>query len=599
MPTYTPDIKMYYGPIENENRLIPAPEISISINYNYSNDTIIGYSYIIDLAGVATGLDLRELSYGDTYESSDNYGLGAVTDHINKLRQILSQNGNMLQIVDGQTNSIILQARGGILRSFSFEESENNWYHFANYSASLEFNSVDFMSSTESCGDVFLDPASFPNGSAGIADINKFKIKEFSDSWSFNFNDSESYNRAIFTEDNNNLNINNVSFNIEYLINAKGKHFYIDENNSPLLPAWEQAKNFVQYRLYNQVTNLLNNVLKNTYTNGCTSSDGLSSINVPGSSSGGLLSSLGDSNYTIYNETITCESSESDGSFSATYSAVVSTNSGNSNWSSPATTHKITKSVNSTSDANGIVTKTISLNGTIQGLVEGGIIKAAGPIQLPSKGAITIQPFSTNTKYDNAKLVLDKIYDPSDYSAGIGPTGKRDFKKIFKDILGINLAALNIDPASYAEADDDRADPPHPSSFNLTHDYNNGTINYSIEYNGNSTCGIKYQQVSIQVNNPNKVIATFNVPNSEEGPVIQELGTFTAKTVSVTIQGLDLSPTGKPQNINISSLVQCNNISLPTTGSESILTQSQYTSNPLDGSYTITLGYICDTGCDL
>jgi hypothetical protein len=42
MSIYRPEIKMYYGSIDSDHRLIPVPDITISIEYNYSNDTIIG-----------------------------------------------------------------------------------------------------------------------------------------------------------------------------------------------------------------------------------------------------------------------------------------------------------------------------------------------------------------------------------------------------------------------------------------------------------------------------------------------------------------------------------------------------------------------------
>jgi hypothetical protein len=618
MSTYKPDIKIYYGEIDPNNRLIPAPDITISINYNYSNDSIIGYTYIFDINGSATALDLRDLAYGDEYTEPDNYNFGAVVDHIHKLRSILSNNGNILRIVNGVTDSIILEARGGILRSFSFDESNNNWTSTAQYSASLEFSNVDFMTSTESCDNVFLDPLSFPSGQAGIVDLNSFKIKTFSDSWSFNFNETESYNRIKAIDTGTNIDINNLSFDIEYTINAVGKHFHVynESDSSTLLPAWEQAKNFVQYRLYSQVTNLLDNVLKNPYTT-CSSSDGLNDIHIPGST--GLLSSLGDSSYSIYNEQITCESSESDGSFSASYSATVKSRLGNSNWSHPASTHSIDKSVQITTDANGKVTKNISVNGTIQGLIEGGLIRINKVIQLPNQGSITLLNNITDNKYNNAKLVLDKIYSDSDYNSGQGQCGKRDLKPEFKSILGITVEELQTgnqqdtpDPVCPSTTTCTTPDAPHPSSFNLTHDYINGNITYKAEYNSDdANCksggDAKFSQISIQTNMPTKVIATFNVPNSSSCPIIQELGTYTAKTVSVTISGIDASCKGKPKEVNFSSLINCGDcfsegdfpIPLPLNGNY-ILTQKQYTNNPVDGSFTINLGYICDTvGCDI
>ena len=219
------------------------------------------------MSGSITALDLRNLAYGASLPSSTDYGTGAVIDHIYKIRNILTQNGNILHIVNGVDDSHILKAKGGILRSFTIDESPNNWTSFANYSASLEFHSVDFLSATEDCNNIFLDPCTFNTN--GILDIQKHKIKSFEDSWSFTFNESETFNKIKNTDTNTNLNINNHSFNIQYSISATGKHFfnYSDEETgaSTILPAWEQAKNFVQDRLYNQVTSLISSVLKDNY----------------------------------------------------------------------------------------------------------------------------------------------------------------------------------------------------------------------------------------------------------------------------------------------------------------------------------------------
>lgn len=607
MSTYSPDVKMYYGPIDTDHRLVPAPDISIRLEYQYSNDTIIGYSYIITLTGSVTALDLRALNYGDPIPTSADYGLGAVSDHIHKVRKILTQNGNILQIVNGQDDSIILKAKGGILRSLSFDESPNNWRDYASFTATIEFNSIDFGSSTESCGTLFLDSTTHTPGTAGIVDINKFKIKSFEDSWNISFDDTAPYDMFKTNDLGTNMNINNHSFNIQYTISATGKHFFDYDNEatgvSKLLPAWEQAKNFVQYRLYQQVTNLLDSVLKNTYTDGCTSSDGLSAINIPGSSADGLLSDLADSNYKIYNETITCETSESDGTFSATYNAIVATTKGSTAWSVNGASHTVTKSINKSFDGDAPITN-ISVNGTIQGYIEGGIITTNVPLQLPSQGAFLIANSSALTKYDNAKLVLDKIYNSSDYNGGIGTSGKKDLKSAFKSALGITLSQLD----SSAPSDDPVADPPHPTSFNLTHDYIGGTINYSIEYSSNSSCGKKYNEISIQTTQPTKVIATFSVPNSNSCPIIQELGTYTAKTVSVTISGRDESEMGQPTTISLATELANANpgcfaggylpIPLPAVGANHILTQQQYTKNPIDGTFTVNLSYICGTaGC--
>ena len=142
----------------------------------------------------------------------------------------------------------------------------------------------------------------------------------------------------------------------------------------------------------------------------------------------------------------------------------------------------------------------------------------------------------------------------------------------------------------------------------LFRSYISGTITYSAEYSSdNSNCAdgsnAKFSQMSIQTTKPTKVFATFNIPNSQSGPVIQELGTYTAKTVTVTIAGTDSSCKGKPGTVDFNTLINCEDeylpIKLPANG-DYILTQKQYTSNPIDGSFSLNLGYICGTtGCAL
>lgn len=602
---YQPETKIFYGPIDNDdNRLIPAPNISISIEYNYSNDTIIGYTYIVNLTGFATSLDLRNLDYGDEITEPSNYNTGSVVDHINKLRNTLTKNGSILYVLNGLDDSVILKAKGGILRSFSIEDSPNNWIHYASYSATLEFHSIDFVSQTEEICGSFLDPASYNAQEGSILDLTKFKIKSFNDSWSFSFDENEAFNRIKNNELGLNLNINNHGFNIQYQISAVGKHVfnYTNEltNERTLLPAWEQAKNFVQERLYKQVKSLIVNVLKD-YPSTCASSDGLDDILTPGNGPG-LLTGL--SNYKIFNEQITCEVSEAEGSFSATYSAIVKSSLGHTDWSSPETKHTVNKSIKTNNTVGNSVTN-LSINGTIEGLIEGGLIRTNEPLELPKTGSFLIYKGAGISKYTNAKNLLDKIYSDNDYSAGLGEMGKRDLKLAFKNILGINLQQLNGSPAP----NDPIPDPPHPISFNLTHDYNNGTINYSIEYSSNALCGRKFTDITIQTSNPNKVTAIFNIPNSNNCPIIQELGTYTAKTVNLTVQGVDFSDIGQPPDLDIVDEINTHlnlgcydigylPITLPPPGTY-IITQQQYTKNPLDGSFTVNVSYICGSGCSI
>lgn len=609
MSKYKPDIQIYYGTKENKDKLIPAPNITISLEYNYSNDSIIGYTYVVNLSGFITALDLREIDYDQEITEPDNYAIGAVIDHAYKLRNILSQNGSILYITKGDDkNTNILMAKGGILRSFNIDESPNNWMHYVGYTASLEFTNIDFGSEIDT---PFLSSDSYNSNS--IIDIGKYKIKSFNDSWSLTFDENDSFSKVFNNEYDLPLHMPNNSFNIEYTISAVGKHFFVydnaenDSTQRKLLPAWEQAKNFVQDRLYKQVNAIIKNILKSTDDASCNPEEKLNTLH--NFDKEGLFKDFDD--YKIYNEKISCDTSESEGSFSATYSAIVKNIKGDTGWTSPETKHTVQKNT-TVAYAKGIPVVNISLNGTIQGLIEGGLIKKSEPIKLPNSGSFFISQDQVNTQYNNAKKLLDKIYSETSYNFGLGDSGKRDIDPDFKKQLGITMEVLGIpvnplDPIS---------DPPHPISFNLTHDYFNGNITYAIEYSSEKFCGRKINDISITTNNPNKVVAVFNIPSSNNCPLIQELGTYTNRIVNISIKGTDLSDYGQPPIQNellgmdiVSEITKELTLTCPQIGSlpitlplpgTYIITQQQYTRNPIDGSFSVDISYICNKlGCPI
>lgn len=624
------NIKVFYGEKGNNNcRLVPSPKIGINLQFNYANDTIIGYTYIITLNGAVTALDLRNFTVTNGAKSGGNTtnGIGAVVDHMHKLRNILSKNGNVLHVTkDGDSaNQSILKAKGGILRSFNLNDSDNNWHQNAKYTAELEFHSVDFIGATfdnnawqtdpdleQSFSEtIFLAPSGYPQDNySNIIDINKYKIKTFNDSWSINFDSESAFNKVKNIETGNLLNIDNTTFQIQYDISATGKNFYTyantgdeDSSTSKLLPAWEQAKNFVQQRLYDQVKNLLNQVLENNTAQTCAPTKTLSTAHAIGGSEG-LLKEIGNDDFMVFNETISCSASESKGTFSATYSAIVK-NKTNNSFSLPEAKHTVSKRHN-VEYKSGMRYHTISIDGNIEGLIEGGLIRSSKPIELPKQGSLFLYHAgdALPNKYENAKKLLDKIYTPSTYEYSSLAARKKDFNSSFKNLLGVTLNALELS----APSDDPRADAPHPTSFNITHNYD-GTIGYSAEYtNKVNRYGRKYSEISISTSNPTPIIATFTVPNNGGCAVMQDINTVTSKTVSITIRGLDLSNTGKYYITSgdwISQLdcMNCNDfgsfpITLPNSNN-TILTQKQYTKNPVDGSYTISLEYICNAGCDI
>ena len=603
-PTYNPKVRMFYGTLgDSDSRITPAPLLNVSTELAYSNDTIIGYNYVVNLTGQITAIDLSDGS------SVGEFGIGSIIDHAYRIRKLLSQNGNILTVTDEYDSEVpILKAKGGILKSFDISDSPNNWINYVNYTATIEFQAIEFIGASwksytqEDCSNIFLSSDTYSADNAGILDVSKYKIKSFDDSWSFNFDETEAYHR-IQNTDNDYLNIDNSGFNIEYSINATGKNAYVytDEDTSEvkIVPAWEQAKNFVQYRLYEQVTNLVNNfgVLNTNNGSGCSPTGELTSLTEPGSS--GLMQGLG--NFSIFNEVINCDVSESEGSFSVSYSAIVKRNIV-TNYSSVNTKHTVSKSYKTTNN-NGVPVTNISIEGNIEGLIPGGLINSPDSISLPSTGQFFLAPSQTKqglmgNKYGHAKDLLDKLYEDNEYDR-TGPSGKRDLKQNFKQLLGVTYEDLN----SNAPQSDEIPDGPHPISFNLTRDYINGTINYSLEYSSNATCRRTHREISIQTTSSTPVYAQFDIPNGGSVPIFQPLNTITASSVTVTITGIDLSEAGQPTNFNIHNEFNVRyeepiygvDIPLPET---SILTANQVTKNPLDGSFTVTKTFICNTnGC--
>jgi hypothetical protein len=557
--------------------LIPSPLVSIRTEADYSsenNDTLVGHKHIIVLNGYAISA------------SGEAQVLGAVSDNIKKVRDALSVMGGDL-IIKNDSDDIVIKAKGGKLTSLNFNNSNNNWKTYAPYIAEMEFQAIEYAERDNySCSTTVLDSSASNN----LVDISKYKIKSHQEEYSIDIGDNI-YNRIRTIDSNEDLELENIYFTLTYNISAVGKNFYI---NNQLLPAWEQAKNFVQERLYKQVKNLCGDILGLDQSFNCSSTRTLSNIHATPADEG-LLKDLHDK-YKIYNETISCETSESQGSFSATYNCIIKRNADTVEYADPDTIHTITKNIQYSSDQS--YNTTITINGNIQGLIEGGLLYADnGFFNLPENGKLITQGSGPeNLKYTKALDTLDLM---------LNDTGE-DIDDTLKTKLGITMDALRLDPSVFLDC----TPPPHPkaSSLNLTKTPFEGTISYSAVYSSNVNCGYDYSNVSISVQKPNKIFATFNLPSAiTVGTILQDLGTTTAQSVSISIQGR--SDDYKMcfdnfQNSVLSGL--CDNFAVPTDLANKLPNENLFvlktknkTTNLMDGSYTINLEYICNSGCDL
>jgi hypothetical protein len=495
---YDPDVRMYYGHIPNsitntgfieaEYRLSPAPFIDISTNFTYANDTIIGYTYTVNLNGTVSSLDLREENGTKEqeyyYKPSKNKNAGAFIDSIHKLRKTLTKNGGVL-IVKDKSDRTILKATGGILKSF--EVSASKWVDTSSYTATLEFNYVEFMGnanlgqySRDDTDNTFMSDDSYPHSddpesdnNAGILNFKKYKLKDFEDGWkikfsqegmnNFGYADSETKTGTAEGEPEKDLGFNNLMFDIEYELSATGKQDFVYTNAElpKVSPAWQQAKDFCQFRLNKQVKQLIENVLLGNSdpgnpkaVDGCTPGEiKYQDLYNPQSGHNGLLLGLqGDPDsfstdtsfeYDIYNEKISCNVSESKGTFSLSYSATVKSTTKYKEEESMFTTKNSTHTYNTkidTDHSSGIPIKTLTIQGNIKGLTPGGLIKYPDGIELPSQSTslFLLRNRTGNSKYENALECFKKICDYDFYNEGKNANlGKRDLKPAFKEMLRV------------------------------------------------------------------------------------------------------------------------------------------------------------------
>jgi hypothetical protein len=142
----------------------------------------------------------------------------------------------------------------------------------------------------------------------------------------------------------------------------------------------------------------------------------------------------------------------------------------------------------------------------------------------------------------------------------------------------------------------------------LTRNYTEGTINYSAEYTSERACKEVGQNSSISVTSDGgtDVIAEFIVPNGNT--IIQDIGTKTAKRMTINIQGnsgeqrscCDESESlvDKIKGAACSGVVIPSGIGLPDPN-EYIITQLQRSDNKKDGTYNMTIAYLCADVCEI
>lgn len=622
------EIMVFYGPpdilvedlrngvdasgIHPDYRLSPSPFININSSIDYSSDNIINYRYSVNMEG--------------TVVTSGNapINIALTATNIHEHRKKLTTYGSYLFVYDNTNKTILLEGQNGLLKSLAYNESNNNWTKSVPYNATIEFQELIFDGEdTDKCvgGDIRND-----SRSTNLIDRSKHKIKSFNDQWNISTEVDNLYSDIRYLDTSEPgftpsfLGADNLTYNIAYSIDAEGMNYSKwDGTNNLIVPAWEQAKSFCQDRLFTEVKKLVNNICYINASTACTATQSLSGLYSPNDNGDGLFFTPDGTTplFKIYNESVNCETSEGEGTFSAQYTATLKIERQSANgFSNEAARHTFTKSIQT--ERNGPISNplqnqvVVNIEGEIQGLVLGGLLfEANSDYELPQNGYLIVQRTSENEKYNNALAFAQKFFDNTNIAKA------KDIHQNYKTQYEFGLR-----PEDFMQNHDGLTDIEFakPEDFSITQNYAEGLISYSAKYSSGKTGGRhKYANTSIEIQRGAPVIATFQLPNggyvtesnpSGIGVVIQDMGTKTRDIMNITIEGND--PDLKLGYIDIEDpnsylkvyefLAGCNsNFVLPTDityPSGSILTERTKTTNILTGSYSIKLAYIlCTPGC--
>jgi|LakMenE01Jun11ns_1017448.scaffolds.fasta_scaffold9953275_1 hypothetical protein len=622
-------ITVYYNDV-----LIKAIEnISYATNMDYKNDLVANYYYTVSLNGYIVSPQPAE-------PEQNNYGIINMMSDVSSIKGIFSTNGAKLKVYAGE--KLIFFAVDSKIKSINFAESPNNWSKYIPFDIEIDFNHLHMGEDLEeTLSNEILNGADDPDladrfHSPNILNIENHKIKDFSENFSMDINDNEIFNQINLINAFGQVSskITNNYFSISYTLSATGKHDIYDVGeNKTTLPAWEHAKRYVHRRLIYQIDSMFGSFL---------SIGGQGTLaNIHANTGNGLLDLTdplgGVPAFGIYNENLTFDVSESDGTFSVQYNAIVKRNCPVYEFNigcSNNTLHTVTKQINRTFSANEETNLenqeiTVSVNGEIKGLV-------------PGRGSYTLAPFviaNPDGPYKGTFLLKQNtLYDKNDYAqqlltgnsvagvVGIFDPISYDLTEQYKLALGITPDLLAVNPNTILR----------PSKMTLTRNYLEGTINYNAEYNNKYNCSTSHYEVQLSVEMPTPVIAEFVIPNNNVEllndtvcasgySVIQKLGTQTAKKISVSINGnlgfdlgkcclgsqrleagscdesLDLLDLNyfSTQDFIIPSGVVIPIIGNEITGNNYVLVNKQKSTTFPKGDFSITLDYICADVCEV
>ena len=530
----------------------PTPQISIDREPIYVGENIIGYNHVINLKGYASSV-LYSQGRMKSNTRASMYSLDAI-------QKILQRNGKTLTlenactagnvahpkmteepIMDVAGGALYITAHGGHLKSFNTEEGD--WYNYIKYNASLEFSDL-YVNGQRMGVSLSNMPVVDP-----VTMLYLTKLKSFEDKWTFTVPEQEAYlyyaRLVKVGEDEVEPTAEDYTqIQVQYTITGRGKHFYKGVTSDAAL---ENAKNFVQHRLYHQIDSLhqkgvlngapMANVFYNSNDPGLPTNQSLTSTVFSPVVPPILDTSITDK-YKIYNETIDCSTSESEGSFSATYSCILK----RYDPSIAALKHSVHTFTANYEQTNSFkeTNRTFTISGEVQGLLPTEIlnnIDDGQSLMLPMNGLFFNITDDQHSKYyyaweDAIGYLFNKSLD--------------DLSDRFKKTLDINYASLFPDTQPDSPCLEDQGfnwlyqKLAEPKSFSISHNYKQGSVNYTATYDTQRSCvqALGFNSITITEKDSLPKYVEHLVVGRKNGPILQDLNTNSPKTVTIDFDGV-------------------------------------------------------------
>lgn len=578
-----------------KRELIPSPTLNISVETFYANESLIGYTYNVTLNGYVASRQTRE-------QHETLWGFGGVVGSISRLQQCIDEVGNggilvvMRNTAEGDPLNPAMKFKGSRIKNWDISPGDNQMVFWSDYTLEMEFNDVDLYGcnyeSEYGCSNVmFADENHDKLVDFGQNPPQGYRIKEFTDGFTFEFQD-EIHN---FGRINEALEVRNKNYTVTYNVSAKGQHFYDEVGD--LFPAWKQAKAFCQDRLVKQINAYYNNVALHYNENEnlfCGNLEDNKQIHNRISPS--IHTMVGP--YNIYNEKITITPSESDGTCSMNYSAILKeVETGGSGLSDPYTIHTVSYTPRNAEEHNKDIGSGLTIQGNIQGLTGeiGSIIYPnSDGFRIPdSPNAMSICSAQQNnvSQYERARNHFKRLYNEHN---GLVVDG--DWCMYLSQYIEESCThTLPGCPPPELPCTYPQVCKAIPNTYSSTHNVNAGNIDYTMEWTpepfDTGRCNI-----TISTEEPVPIVAEFTIPGY--GVYYQPLGGETPLRWTINAEGNMTLPNQCPDDsmenvaVCVSPEVYCENWT-PPDGGDYLLAAKSKTYNPVDGSFSYSATYIC------